>query len=258
VTVESFFFFFFFFFLKFLFCSVRGGFFSPVKRRIQTTSVTTGIVVSPDKKAAMAAAAAAAENVLENDAKAKQAATVVAVATTPVVAAVANTNNAARQSPLRVSATASPRAVDKDDSRKRNATPTTTPKKRLARTTTPQAAARVASPVPVATAPVVNAAAVVDSDSMAADLAQTCRDAEVELAVSKQLAAKDADIDRLERELFHALFLAIKLSLTEQGAKFNCKHDATDLLASARRQNVAFNSSTLTNWIDRQLRVMKK
>lgn len=237
-----------------------------MKRRIQTTNVTTGIVVSPDKKAAMAAAAAAAENVLENDAKAKQQQQqekdqvqqeqqqqqqqqVPVVTPATVVANVVANNSTARQSPLRVSSTASPR----DDARKRTATPTNTPKKRTARTLTPQRAA--SSPVPSGATAAVPA---IDPDSMAADLAKTCHDAEIELAVSKRVAAKDADIDRLERELFHALFLAIKLSLTEQGAKFNCKHDATDLLSSARRQNVAFNSSALTGWIDRQLRVAKK
>ncbi len=210
---------------------MRGGFFSPVKRRIVTASSGpgVGIVVSPDKKATLAEAAAKAENILDNDAKAKT-----AVSATPATTTV--TSATARQSPLRNStAVASPRA-------KRAATPTATPNKKRAAATTSSTTTGTGTPsgavVPVA-----------ESASAAAELAQSCLQAE------STIAAKNAEIERLELEFFHALFLALKLSLTEQKARFNNKIDAADLLASARRQNVPFTTAALTAFIDRQLRV---
>jgi hypothetical protein len=119
-------------------------------------------------------------------------------------------------------------------------TPAATPNKKRA-TGTPAAA----SPLRTQTA-------------AAAELAQTCFEAEkaqLELQLSKLAAEKNAEIERLETEFFSALFLALKLSLTEQKTRFNNKIDASDLLASARRQQVPFTTAALTTFIDRSLRV---
>jgi hypothetical protein len=219
-------------------CSVRGGFFSPVRRRIGTASGASGIVVSPDKKANLAEAATRIENILDNAKATSTAAASAAAPPTP-------SRQPSSSSPLRTASavpavSAAAAAVPSPARAKRVSTPAATPNKKRA-TGTPAAA----SPLRTQTA-------------AAAELAQTCFEAEkaqLELQLSKLAAEKNAEIERLETEFFSALFLALKLSLTEQKTRFNNKIDACDLLASARRQQVPFTTAALTTFIDRSLRV---
>jgi hypothetical protein len=209
-----------------------------VRRRIGTTSGASGIVVSPDKKANLAEAASRIENMLDNATAAKSASAVSSSSSSslvPTTAAAAATVPA--QSPLRSTAAApSPRTK-----RGSATTPAATPNNKKRATGTPAAAS------PLRT----KAAAAADLE-----LAQTCFEAEkaqLELQLEKLSADKNAEIERLETEFFSALFLALKLSLTEQKTRFNNKIDACDLLASARRQSVPFTTAALTPFIDRSL-----